>query len=200
MSDANPTPPPPSIWRALTAGELSVESSRNHLSTADAQFSAWTTYTVPGVVAPIDQMLAECPEKVINAGSDPFYGLENPTSTDHTVQTADAVADKTAGTDDEYTGAYIALRKGETLVSLFPDGTATIETVDGVTSLPGAKVLKGLTITANVSNVTSVDANGREWGATRVEVSSTQAIPTKYESLKLKEELETQWLQDPCGD
>ena len=195
-------------FRALTQAEVLTSLSTQPLQqplTAEGTnvlgaYTGYVTFKFEGVAAPIDVMKTQCPEKVLSADTTPLYGLEAPYDVNLTASEADSVVSKdisdvTTETNTKYTGDYVVLAKEQIVISVFPDGVATIADADG-TEKVSAKLLRGLTASATATPWQAIDTNGREWNG--VEISTSLRTPAKPEATSIKDELQQTWLLNPC--
>lgn len=202
--ESNPTPM--SSARTLTLDEvetrLALTRKTQGLSSTNAvevgRFNAYVTQVFEGISAPIDDMRAKCPEKVLSAKTTPLYGLEAPYAVRQaTVKPSGVfeapIAAVNPAVSAAYTGDYVIVDLDGLLISLFPAGVATFDE-DGKPLDAGAKILREVSAVASLAPWAEEDTDGRRWTGVRLSASAQTPIPPPA---KLKDALAAQ-LKEPC--
>lgn len=182
--------------RILTSGQLRQGLSADGVMT----YSGYTTQKLEGVAAPIDEMKLSCPDKVLSAESQPLYGLEAPYKVSATASSTDTIATKpitevTSETTSKYMGDFVVLAKDGLVISLFPDGVATISGPDGETKT-SLKMIQAVSGSMSIQPIQEVDEAGLITAGVQLRLSAQ--VPLKMETSELKDLLLNEWLEDPC--
>jgi hypothetical protein len=165
---AAPAPTVQSLTHDAVLTRLALGQQTRGLSTTDAtevgRFGAFVTQPFKGPPAPIDYMRTHCPERVLNAKTQPLYGLESPDASTVATLKADGIA---AQQTDGYTGEYVVLDINGMLVSLFPDGVIGTD-VNGKPISTPAKALQSVSAVAELAPWLKTDTNDRAWSGVRL--------------------------------
>lgn len=197
--EAEPAPTPSAFTLPEASAALATERASLSASTEPiAQFTGYLTQVIPGVAAPISEMKAHCPEKILRADKRLMYGLEAPYPVKRLLLAEGGLAgvpikDYTTAATSPYGGDYVLVSSGDALLSVFPEGVANTTDAKG-NPVPAAKLLRTVRARIDRGGWGHTDDNGRSWTGSQL-VASAQfpggATTAATEALQ-------QWKEAPC--